>query len=193
MTPASLHPLSTLCQAALQLTSITAQPASKLISCVQTPSCNRTWGKLVLLYLSAGSTLPPLPSVTLLSLSRSLTPPPPPTLPFCLSSLFRVAFLPYSPFIRERQQAKAFHKFLFSILYASPLAFLLDLFSGFPSCFLPSPYSHHIRSCVPSEVSSLRGDQHHLTLAAHPQLHRSNRPGRSQSLCVHLGMFPCSF
>ncbi len=39
---------------------------------------------------------------------------------------------------RDSKQ-KAFHKFLFSILYASPLTFLLDLFSVFPSCFFYPP------------------------------------------------------
>lgn len=61
---------------------------------VPTPSCHRTWTSLVLLHT---------PSSNLCSL---LTPPP---LPSCLSSLFRVTFLPYSLFIRETQRAKAFH------------------------------------------------------------------------------------
>lgn len=107
MTPAASCPPSTLCQTKPQLTSITVHHAHQLIRGLQTPSSNTTWGKFVLLSLSVGNKLPPLPSDSLCTI---LTPAP--TLPLLFSSLFRVTFLPYSLFIRERQHLKAFHKFL---------------------------------------------------------------------------------
>lgn len=58
-----------------------------------------------------------------------------PNPPFCLSSLFRVAFLPYSPFIRERA-CKGIPQI--SVPYPLCLPSLSDLFSGFPSRFCPS-------------------------------------------------------
>lgn len=125
MTPAASCPPSTLCQTKPQLTSITVHHAHQLIRGLQTPSSNRTWGKFVLLSLSVGHKLPPLPSDSLCTI---LTPAP--TLSLLFSSLFRVTFLPYSLFIRERQHLKAFHKFL-SYIHLSPYIFLKPIFYGF--------------------------------------------------------------
>lgn len=166
------------CQAALQLTSITTHPTSKFISCIPTPSCNRTWGKLVLQYVSAGSTLPPRPSDTLLSLSRILTPP----------LLFIQSFQGRIPAILTLYQGESVqrHSTNFCPLSSMPSISLRPvLWLSFP--FLPFPHSHDIgRSHVPSGHCSLRGHQHHLALAAHPKLHRSNRPEHPQSLCVRV-------
>lgn len=70
-------------------------------------------------------------SDTVLSLSRILLRPPP---QFCLSSLFRVTFLPYSPFIRERA-SKGIPQI--SVPYPQCLPSLSDNFPGFPSFFCP--------------------------------------------------------
>lgn len=97
-----------------------------------------------------GQISPALPLSWLHAASSAFSHPPlplqsPNNPPFCLSSLFRVAFLPYSPFIRERVRATAFHRFL------SSMPPLLRLSQTYSLAFLPvsSPYSHHINeSCV---------------------------------------------
>lgn len=70
----------------------------------------------------------------------SLLSPPPLLSPSCLS---RVTFLPYSPFIRDRQQAKAFHTFLPSLpplrhLSQTPSLAFLQVFLLIP---ISSPHS----------------------------------------------------
>lgn len=129
-------------------------------------------GKLVLLHLSAGSSLPPLPSV-------------PPPLPFCLSSLFRVAFLPYSPFIRERQRVRDIPQM--SVLYPPcPCIFLRATLLAFLPVFhiLPSFPSHQRVMCA-LRCFSTQGRS------------ASPRPGCTYHCCTHgtcaFNMFPCSF
>lgn len=101
---------------------------------------------------------------------------------FCLSSLFRVTFLPYSPFIRDRQRAKEFHKFLSSIFYV-----FHPRLNSLASCpVLPSSCSHKIaRSYLPSGVSPLREHQHYLTVPAHQEEHGFNRPEQHVQMQSH--------
>lgn len=172
--------------------SITAHPSSKLISSLQTPSCHR-----------AGQISPPIPLSWLHSPSSAFshTPLPlqDPNTPSSLPLLFIQSFQGHIPPILTLYQGERASKGIPQIFVLCPPCLPPYIFLRpilwLSFLFLSSPYSHHVRrSCVPSGVSSLRRDQHHLTLEAHPSHGCMDRTDLSTlSPCMCLSMFPCSF